>query len=253
MFESTSHNAMPPGLLFNPRPEVRYIPITEHHVCTVIDDFLLEPERILAYAVAQRERFKFDRDNYFPGPELSLGREFSIALQEFFMQYVRHGLKVRRNLGVSCRLSMATLKCDQLHPLQRLCHRDAEQFNEGEGIAASVLYLFNNIALGGTSFYRPKKPLNEISQLMHQANTLSNPEFTGLIGTEPVYMHQSNAYFEKVCSIPAAWNRIIFYDGTIFHAAQIEQPQLLQNDPAHGRLTMNGFLNIARPVRVKVI
>lgn len=227
--------------MFNPRPSIRYIPIAEQQVCAVIDDFLLEPQKMVDFALAQRERFVSDEDNYYPGPELHLSREVSISLDQYFMQHVRSALGARRNKGVSCRLSMATLTPHQLHPLQRLCHRDAEVFPPGESMGASVLYLFKDAALGGTSFYRPKKSLDEIRHLMQLANTVSNEELTGLIKTAPAYMNASNDFFELVCTIPPAWNRAIFYSGTVFHAAQIERPELLSNDPAVGRLTMNGF------------
>ena len=227
--------------MFNPHPLIRIVPIAEKQVCVVVDNFLLEPQKMLDFALAQREQFVYDPDNFYPGPELPLSREIAISLDQFFMQHARHALGARRNKGVSCRFSMATLAPEQLHPLQRLCHRDAEVFPPGESMGASVLYLFKNAALGGTSFYQPKKPLNEIRQLLQLANTVSNKELTALINTAPAYMHASNDYFELVCTIPAAWNRAIFYSGTVFHAAQIERPELLSSDPALGRLTMNGF------------
>ena len=164
--------------MFNPHPLIRIVPIAEKQVCVVIDDFLLEPEKMVNFALAQRERFVLDADNFYPGPELSLSREIAISLDQFFMQHARQALGARRNKGVACRLSMATLAPGQLHPLQRLCHRDAEVFPPGESMGASVLYLFKNAALGGTGFYQPKKPLNEIRQLLQLANTISNEELT---------------------------------------------------------------------------
>lgn len=193
------------------------------------------------FALAQRAQFVEDPDNYYPGLELPLSREIAISLDQFFMQHIRHALGARRNNGVSCRLSMATIAPQNLHPLQRLCHRDAEVFPPGESMGASVLYLFKDAALGGTSFYKPKKPLDEIRQLLQLGSTVSNEELTSLINTAPAYMHASNAYFELVSTIPPAWNRAIFYSGTVFHAAQIDRPELLNADPAQGRLTMNGF------------
>ncbi|MCX7217968.1 MAG: DUF6445 family protein [Burkholderiales bacterium] len=230
--------------MFNPRPTIRYIPIGENQVCAVIDDFLLDPQKMVDFAVAQQAQFAKDVDNYYPGPELPLSREIACSLDGFFIQHVRHALNARRNLGVSCRLSMATLATQQLHPLQRLCHRDADVFPSGVSIGASVLYLFKDPALGGTSFYSPKKSLDELRHLMKLANTVSNEELTRIINTAPSYMTKSNAYFDQVCTVPAAWNRAIFYSGTIFHAAQIDRPELLNTDPAKGRLTLNGFFKL---------
>jgi Rps23 Pro-64 3,4-dihydroxylase Tpa1-like proline 4-hydroxylase len=62
----------------------------------------------------------------------------------------------------------------------------------------------------------------------------------------PRYMTASNEWFEQVATVPAKFNRAIFYDGSVFHAAQIERPQLLTDDPATGRLTLNGFFRYRR-------
>jgi hypothetical protein len=34
---------------------------------------------------------------------------------------------------------------------------------------------------------------------------------------------------------------LIFYDGMLFHAGDIRTPDRLSDDPAVGRLTLNGF------------
>jgi len=50
------------------------------------------------------------------------------------------------------------------------------------------------------------------------------------------------------CSIPAKWNRLIFYDGGVLHSGDITAPQKLSNDPVAGRLTLNGFFTCRRNV-----
>lgn len=220
--------------MFNPRPTIFYVPIVDGRTCAVVDDFLIAPRKLIAHAVAQREQFAMDADNFYPGPELALSQAFAFALDEFFMQHVRRSLGARRTVSVSSRLSMATMHVDTLLPLQRLCHRDADAFLPGEGVAASVAYLFDDARLGGTSFYVPKKSLAQTAQLLRDARD-------ALVEPAPSYMNASNEWFEKVCTVPAAFNRAIFYDGSVFHAAQIEEPALLRGDPEHGRLTMNAF------------
>ncbi|MES2319330.1 MAG: DUF6445 family protein [Pseudomonadota bacterium] len=220
--------------MFNPRPAIRYHAITAQHSCAVIDDFLLDPHKLIAQAVTRRAEFGIDAGNFYPGPELGLGQGFAFALDEFFMQHVRRSLGARRTISVSSRLSMATLGVDQLSPLQRLCHRDAASFPAGEGVAASVAYLFDEPRLGGTSFYVPRQSLEETARLLREARD-------GLLALPPSYMNGSNEFFEQVCTVPATFNRAIFYDGSVFHAAQIDEPGLLSEDPLCGRLTMNGF------------
>ena len=55
------------------------------------------------------------------------------------------------------------------------------------------------------------------------------------------YITESSDHFELIRTIPARWNRVIFYDSGIFHSGHITNPELLKADPAAGRLTLNGF------------
>jgi hypothetical protein len=70
---------------------------------------------------------------------------------------------------------------------------------------------------------------------------MDDAAFTRAIGRPPNYCTAGNAYFDLVRTVPAAWNRAVFYDGSVFHSSHIEAPDLLCADPASGRLTLNGF------------
>lgn len=232
--------------MFNPHATIRQVAIAGHAPCVVVDGFLLEPKKMVAFAVARSASFANEGGNYFPGPEVALPDGFSALLGEYFTLHVRRVLHGRRTLDVTSRLSMVTRPPAQLSPLQRICHRDTmvgrRRVNpDGEGIGASVLYLFKDSALGGTSFYTAKKSPADTAALIEQAMTIPGAAFDGIIGAPPAYLGASNDYFEQVCSIPAAFNRAIFYDGAIFHSAQIDAPERLSQDPAQGRLTLNGF------------
>ena len=111
----------------------------------------------------------------------------------------------------------------------------------GEGMAAMVLYLFRDPELGGTSFYKPRRPPEELAALYAKARTLSGEAFGQLLGRQPGYLSSSNDYFEQIGTVPAAYNRAIFYDGGILHSGQIDRPERLSIDPEQGRLTLNGF------------
>ncbi|MFZ2989444.1 DUF6445 family protein, partial [Ideonella sp.] len=66
-------------------------------------------------------------------------------------------------------------------------------------------------------------------------------------GVAPGYMAGSNDWFEQVAHVPAAWNRFIFYDGSLFHSAEVGDATKLSEDPTQGRLTLNGFMTCTRP------
>ena len=55
------------------------------------------------------------------------------------------------------------------------------------------------------------------------------------------YMSGSNDIAELLCTIPARFNRLVFYPGSVPHSAAISAPELLSNDLRKGRLTLNIF------------
>lgn len=232
--------------IFNPNATINIVPLFDGHNCIVIDDFLREPQTLVNFAMSKRAHFRYDADNYFPGLEMDLGREFALSLEQYFSLKMRRYFNARRQLGVACRISMTTLQVNELNALQRLCHRDADTFPEGVGIAAAVVYLFHDAALGGTSFYRPKLSDDKTRELLSNVQNASSEACTEILKTTPAYLHASNDYFELMQTIPAKWNRAIFYEGTIFHAAQITQPELLSSEPNSARLALNGFFKFKK-------
>jgi len=230
--------------LFNPNPKITLIPIPGHLPCVVIDDFLVNPQALVDGAGKLFGDFVMAPHNAFPGLEMRMPDAFSWQLSDFFMLHIRRLLTARRIISMYSRLSMVTLKNHQLSNFQRVCHRDKFSKDPMQCFGASVLYLFHDAQLGGTSFYLPKISDDAIARIYTpDSEWLSIPSetFTDLIGTPPKYQTTSNNVFELVCTVPAAWNRVIFYDGSIFHSAHITEPDLLTTDPTRGRLTLNGF------------
>lgn len=235
--------------MFNPNPKIQLVPIADHLPCIVIDDFLLDPQAVVNDAIKSRDAFVKNPRTVYPGYEKHMSETFSSSLSDFFIQHVRSRLGGRRIQKMNSRLSMVTLQPHELSPYQRVCHRDYFTYNPAQCLAASVLYLFQDPTMGGTSFYAPKIPESEIQRLGSADcpwKNLSSDEFTELLGGPPAYQTTSNKYFELICTVPAAWNRVIFYDGGIFHAAHVTAPSRLSAEPAHGRLTLNGFFVCSR-------
>jgi Family of unknown function (DUF6445) len=227
--------------MFNPAPRIEVISIADRPACFVIDDALLEPERWVEYALAHAAEFVDAPHNAYPGPELRMPEDISSRLDHFFTTHLRRHFRARRTLRMYSRLSLTTRPPTQLDPRQWLCHIDRLEMEAGQGIAACVLYLFRDEALGGTGFYRPLRPMGEIGQLVQDSSRMSKDEFTARHCVHAGYMTQSNSHFEKLLAIPPRWNRLIFYPGTIFHSADITAPERLSTDPRTGRLTLNGF------------
>ncbi len=229
--------------LLNANPRVSVVPIFDGHQCVIVDDFMRDPTELIDYAVSNRALFNDDPRNYYPGPELPLGGDFAARLRDAFLLHARAPLKARRVNRMMSRLSLVTRRPDEVLPAQRLPHRDMDGLPEGEGAAAMVLYLFKDERLGGTSFFKPAVPMDEMAALMQELKRqelAGEPPSSDLPAT---YLTESNRYFEKVLTIAPRYNRAIFYDGRLFHSGDLHTPGLMANDPRTGRLTVNaGFL-----------
>lgn len=211
-------------ILFNPNPKIMLVDLPGCKPCVVIDNFLHNPHALVELAGTERGKFSTPARNAYPGIEYEMPEDFSARLNDFFILNIRRHLAARRTVSMYSRLSMITLQPHELAENQRICHQDQLSDNPQHCVVASVLYLFNNPALGGTSFYRPR------------VETSAPPG-----APQQSYITESNAEFELFCTIPPLWNRVIFYDGTIFHSAHITKPELLSSNPQQGRLTLNGF------------
>jgi len=60
----------------------------------------------------------------------------------------------------------------------------------------------------------------------------------------PRYMTESNEIAELICTVPPRFNRFVFYSGDLPHSGAITAPELLSDDPAKGRLTLNLFFSV---------
>jgi hypothetical protein len=229
------------GTFFNSNASITAFPLKNGHVCWVVDDVLLEPQRLRQFAIDQHEQFRQAPFNAYPGVEFPMPEAITEKINYFFTTHIRRLFNIRRLVKSNTRMAMVTLPPGQLQASQWICHRDSAWVEPQHCISASVLYLFDDPRLGGTNFYAPKKPMAEIERFVHDASTLSNDEFLARHQIRPGYYSGDDDYFELIGNIPAKFNRMIFYDGRIFHCGDIQAHERMNADPATGRLTLNGF------------
>jgi len=233
------------GRFFNPEPAVSVVPLAGDHCCYVIDDALARPEALVSWAAGQS--FEPPADYPYPGLVLDAPAALAQRMADYFALHVRKRLGARRTLDLTVRLSMVTVPPAELEPRQWQCHRDRVADDPAAVLfAASVLYLFRDPTLGGTSFYVPRQSVAETDRLLADSQLLGAQEFSARYGLRPGYMAGSNAYFEHIAQVGAAWNRVIFYDGGLFHSVDVDEPGLLSADPTRGRLTLNSFFTCKR-------
>lgn len=232
--------------MLNPQPSIQAIPIFDDHHCWVIDDALLEPERWLQKAMLHQRDFQRLDVNAYPGLELRMPDAIGNAFGQYFMAHLRHYLGARRLTRAYARLALVTDPPEHLSPRQCLPHRDRFDLPGNEMAAASVLYLFPEGRFGGTSFYRPKRSPEQTQRLLIDAARLPATDFRQRYGLGPSYVQDGNDWFERVALVPPRFNRLICYDGGLFHCSEIRPGDSLSPDPSLGRLTLNGFFLCTR-------
>ncbi|SEO64487.1 hypothetical protein SAMN05428959_11617 [Duganella sp. CF517] len=230
--------------MVNPRPLVQVVPLFDGHQVVIVDNFMTEPETMVEYAALQRDDFLDSPGNYYPGPELPLTGRFVSSVQEAFLLHARTPLRARRVLGTACRLSLATKRPEHLLQGQRMPHRDSYDLEPMEGVGAMVLYLFKDERMGGTSFFKPKLPAAEITALLRELKRMDLAGEAPVLTQPPTFAIASDDHFEKVLTVAPKFNRAIFYNGQLFHSGHLAAPELLVDDPALGRLTVNAFFKL---------
>ena len=228
------------GQFFNPTPRVDVLAVAPGEICIVVDEALANPQGLVGWAATQR--FRPPQGFPYPGVILDAPPPVTALVGDYFAQHARGRLGGRRTLSATVRLSLVTLAPQQLRPMQWQCHRDRLGRASPEvRLAAMVAYLFHDAELGGTSFYRALLSDEETERMIEDAGRMSTAEFGACYGLEGGYLSGSNRYFERVAQVPAAWNRMLFYNGDLFHSGDIAAPARLSGDPRRGRLTLNGF------------
>lgn len=227
--------------MLNPNPRIQAVPLLDDHYCWVIDDALLEPERWRDKAIQHQHDFQRLGVNAYPGLELRMPDAIGAAFCDYFLQHFRYQLGARRLIRGYARLALVTDPPERLSPVQWLPHRDRFDLPAQEMAAASVLYLFPDGLFGGTSFYRPKQDLIATQRLLMDAARLPVSDFQQRYGLSAGYVGDGNDWFERIAVIPPRFNRMICYDGGLFHCSDMRPNDVLSPDPTVGRLTLNGF------------
>ena len=234
-------------LRLNPALEIQAVRIKPDQLCVVVDDFALNPDELVGYAADHSSDFSTPERAY-PGRVLPLANEFLGEMNRFIQREMSRLFGFcRGGAEFHTQFSLATMQPEEFTWVQRLCHSDP-RLGPGRANFAGLLYLFENEKMGGTGFYRWRNPeywqrMTALQQSDPDAGLEELREKFSMFRQAPCYMTESNEAAELLDHVPARFNRFVFYSGDVPHSAFIREPELLNPDPARGRLTLNCFVD----------
>lgn len=231
------------GDAFAPRmpPDVRSVRVGEHQV-VFIDDFLQNPQALVD--AARQAQFApcpgAEQRRGYPGVRAPAPLAYTERLTELMDPLIRLNFGVPDEFELKktpCAFSMTTVAPQDLGPLQRVPHFDASTPH----YMAVLLYLCDE-RHGGTAFYRHRASgLQQITADNREAYGEHVYAEVDRHPPPPRYFGDSDDRFELLGMMPARFNRLVIYRGSLLHSAIVNPATALASDPGTGRLTVNTF------------
>ena len=204
--------------MFSKKIQIDFQAVGNGSACCVIDNVLADPDALVQFAARARAAFKPAQPDGDPGLELLMANAFTEKVNDFFRRNIRALFDARRTLDMRTKLAISTRAETPENAAQRVPHRFGTQLPPTQCFAKAELYLFHDESLGGTGFYRPK----------------------------PAAVSATPDSFELMSVLPPRYNRMVFFDATLLHAAQLPPPEKLSTDPTNARLTLDGYFACRR-------
>lgn len=222
-------------------PDIRSVRLGEHQA-VFIDNFLENPQALVEAACAA----EFvpcpgsDERKGYPGVRARMPAEYSAELTALMEPLIRLNFGVPEDLPLrksECNFSLTTTPAAELGPLQHTPHFDASTPHH----MAVLLYLCGE-EHGGTAFYRHQATgLQQITP--DNSERFLDVYYAELNACPPAqrYFDAADEHFELLGAMPARFNRLVIYRGSLLHTAVINPALSINSDPRSGRLTANSF------------
>jgi hypothetical protein len=232
---------MSPPVAIRMPPDIQSVNIGGQSI-VFVDNFLQDPQVLVEAACQSRFEPSATRAEQkgYPGLRAAAPAAYTQTLTELLDPLIKVNFQVPEQLDIKVGLSafsLTTTRPDELGPLQRTPHFDASTPH----CMAALLYLCDKTH-GGTGFYRH-------NATGCQRITAENREHYLDVYHQEVnrrvpparYFDRSDEQFTFLGMIPARFNRLVVYPGSLLHSACINPAGSLSNDPRQGRLTVNTF------------
>lgn len=216
----------------------------ERNPVVIIDDFLPEPEQAIEIA-ARIAPFAPVKVGAYPGLRHQLsadqeGAAYVVAVLKaaaplFMKTYSASAFAIH-----SASFSIVTQKPDELELRQRLPHTDSPDPNY-----IALLHHLHHLPNTGTAFYRHRrtgfeKVSEDRRETLRQAWAQDSAEF----GEPAQGFFAADARYENIFEAEARFNRLVIYQGALFHSGVIPPDFAYDPDPRRGRLTGNIFVSL---------
>jgi hypothetical protein len=222
-------------------PDIQSVDIGGQRI-VFIDDFLQDPQALVDAACQSRfepSATAAERKGY-PGLRANAPAGYTRELTELLEPLIKVNFGVPDRLGIKAGVSafsLTTTPPDDLGPLQRTPHFDASTPH----YMAALLWLCDE-GHGGTGFYRHNATgLQRITAENREHYLDVRHEEVNHRPPPPRYFDRSDAQFTFLGMMPARFNRLVVYPGSLLHSACIHPGRSLSSDPRRGRLTVNTF------------
>lgn len=222
-------------------PDIRSVSIGGQAI-VFIDDFLQDPQALVEVACSSR----FDpasppaEKKGYPGLRAPAPVAYTQAITALLDPLIKVNFGVPEHLPVKVGLSafsLTTTAPDELGPLQRTPHFDASTPH----YMAALLFLCDE-KHGGTGFYRHNATgLQRITADNRERYLDAWHEEVNRRLPPARHFDRSDEQFTFLGMMPARFNRMVVYPGSLLHSACIDPARSLSSDPRQGRLTVNTF------------
>ncbi|GAA5525490.1 hypothetical protein Maes01_02060 [Microbulbifer aestuariivivens] len=209
----------------------------------VIDNAHPQPELLLEMA----QRGQWLRENpYYPGMRAQVPADYlgpllakvSAALQQAYGLDTGAGLASAQIQNAFCCFSMVTKPPQALLPIQSLPHFDATN-----GRQLAMLHYLCDKPFHGTALFRHRQSGFE-NILDERISTYQAQAGKHLEQVQPGYASECGQWYERIGEVEASFNRVAFYPASLLHSGIVENGEPLSDQPASGRLTITGFIDL---------
>jgi hypothetical protein len=215
------------------------------HFVLVIDDLLQNPEEVVHFAKHSAYFNPVGADgSCYPGIRDVMPAPYARALMSVIQPLVAKHYFCNAALDTitpMTKLSLVTLKPEQLRDSQRVPHVDCDSNNE-----FALLHYFCSEIHGGTSLYR-YKPSGQVQVENDYVSTMKQITATAMKRPDEHqgYLNGDTSVFERAIQVKAKFNRLVLFKGNLLHCADINSTQSYSDNISEARLSIASFMYFA--------